>query len=138
MARPVPRSLWWAGLLVAASLAAAVASGGVLFMQTREANRAQANAATLGNAEAGERAFARYGCGACHVIPGISGAQGQVGPDLATFGQRTLIAGSFENDPATLTRWLMHPQAMRPGSGMPEMGVTQRDARNMAAYLYAQ
>jgi cytochrome c1 len=66
----------------------------------------------------------------------VSGANGKVGPDLTHVGARAEIAGTLANDPELMVRWLMHPQALKPGSGMPEQGVTERDARDMAAYLY--
>jgi cytochrome c2 len=136
--RSVPGSLWWLMALVALAIAAAAAGGAVLYYQARSAAKIQAQAITLGDVTRGEAAMARYGCAGCHAIPEISGANGQVGPDLAEVSQRSTIAGSLANDPETMVRWLMHPQALIPGSGMPEQGMTERDARDIAAYLYAE
>ena len=82
--------------------------------------------------------FVAYGCGSCHVIPGIDGANGKVGPDLNGIAKRAAIAGSLPNDPKAMILWLQHPQILRPGSAMPEMGVTDPAARDMAAYLYSR
>ena len=89
-----------------------------------------------GNAEAGRRAISLYGCGSCHVIPGIPGARGVVGPPLTDFGRRVYIVGSLPNMPDNLVRWLRDPPAIEPNTAMPDLGVSQREARDIAAYLY--
>lgn len=78
----------------------------------------------------------KYKCGRCHTIPGIPGANGVFGPPLNFMGRRTMIAGNFPNDPENLVRWIMSPQAMKPQTAMPQLGLTDRDARDAAAYLY--
>lgn len=91
----------------------------------------------LGNPQQGQQAITRYGCGACHVIPGVQGANGQVGPSLAGIGgRRTLAAGTMENTPANMVKWIQDPQEIKPGSQMPDLNVTDSDARDIAAYLY--
>jgi cytochrome c len=82
-------------------------------------------------------AIREYGCGTCHSIPGIIGANGTVGPELDSIARRSLLAGQIPNTPDNLLLWIQHPQKVRPGSDMPEMGVTDEDAHNIAAYLYA-
>jgi cytochrome c len=77
----------------------------------------------------------QYGCPTCHVIPGVSGAVGNVGPSLDGLGQRSYLAGRLSNDESNLSAWLMHPQSIEPGVAMPEMGVTQDDARRIAVFL---
>lgn len=89
-----------------------------------------------GNAERGRATFATYGCGACHEIPGVDAARGMVGPPLTHWAQRRVIAGEVPNDPERLITWLTVPQSIEPGTAMPNMGVTDGDARDMAAYLY--
>jgi cytochrome c2 len=81
-------------------------------------------------------AFRTYGCGACHSIPGIDGADADVGPPLDDLAGRVNIAGSLSNTPENLIRWIRFPQRIDPGSVMPDMGVTQQDAADIAAYLY--
>jgi cytochrome c2 len=78
------------------------------------------------------------GCGACHVIDGVPDARGVVGPSLAGFAQRTMIAGRFPNAPRTLIPWLMDPPAMNAGTGMPNLGLDEAQARDVAAYLYSR
>lgn len=89
-----------------------------------------------GDASRGERRLVAYGCGSCHVIPGVAAAEGRVGPPLTDFGARTFVAGRLQNEPANLIRWIRDPQGVSPGTVMPDLGVTEQDARDMAAYLY--
>lgn len=80
---------------------------------------------------------APYGCGACHVIPGVTGATGMVGPPLDGWSRRVYIAGNLQNTPENLVHWIRQPQAVEPGTAMPDLGVTEADARDIAAYLYS-
>jgi cytochrome c2 len=90
-----------------------------------------------GNARTGRDAIRKYGCYACHTIDGVSGARGLVGPPLNGIGNREFIAGELPNTPANLMRWIQHPRRVEPHTVMPEMGVTEQDSRDIAAYLYA-
>ena len=80
--------------------------------------------------------IAQIGCGACHEIPGIRNASGRVGPPLDNIGSRTVIAGVLPNTPDKLVAWLKAPQSIVPGNAMPDMGLNDHDARDIAAYLY--
>lgn len=84
----------------------------------------------------GRTLIQHYGCGACHTIPGVSGANALVGPPLTQLALRTYIAGMLPNTPANLERWIMNPQQVVPGNAMPTLGVTAEQARNISAYLY--
>jgi cytochrome c1 len=50
-------------------------------------------------------------------------------------GVRSYIAGTLPNSQQDLARWIQHPQKIRPGTAMPELGVTSRDAEQIAQYL---
>lgn len=89
-----------------------------------------------GTPDTGARLIALYGCGSCHAIPGVVGASGAVGPPLHQFGRRTYISGSIPNQPEALVRWLQDPPAMAPDTAMPNLGLSEQEARDMAAYLY--
>ncbi len=91
---------------------------------------------TNADPERGRTAIRKYGCGSCHDIPGVSGAAGMVGPPLAKIAQRVFIAGVLPNEPDNMIRWIENPQAIDSKTAMPYMGVTTRDARDIAAYLY--
>jgi cytochrome c len=89
-----------------------------------------------GDAARGSETIQAYGCGSCHSIPGIRGADGTVGPPLDHWAERKIIAGEVPNDPARLITWLTVPQSIEPGTAMPNMGVTDGQARDIATYLY--
>lgn len=77
-----------------------------------------------------------HGCGACHVVPGVAWPQGKVGGPLQGFADRALIAGKLPNRPDVLMRWLRDPPALSPDTAMPATGLTDTEARDVAAYLY--
>ncbi|MGH7719090.1 MAG: c-type cytochrome [Gemmatimonadaceae bacterium] len=89
-----------------------------------------------GNPELGTVLMQRYGCNSCHVIPGVRGANGNVGPPLTMWGERHFIAGEVLNTPVNLIAWIVDPQAIEPGTVMPALGVTPEHALHIAAYLY--
>ncbi|MEZ5410137.1 MAG: cytochrome c oxidase assembly protein [Acidimicrobiales bacterium] len=89
----------------------------------------------FGDPGQGAEAISAYGCGSCHEIPGIRRADGLVGPPLDRFGRRSFIAGELPNTPDNLVTWVMDPQAVEPGTAMPNLDVTEADARDIAAYL---
>jgi cytochrome c1 len=69
------------------------------------------------------------------MIPGVSGPETHVGRSLDGLAERPFIAGSLPNTQANLVRWIRDPQAIDPGSAMPAMGVSERDALDMSAWL---
>ncbi|MDQ2802824.1 MAG: c-type cytochrome [Pseudomonadota bacterium] len=89
-----------------------------------------------GHPRHGAALIARSGCGFCHTIPGIADAEGHVGPPLNNIADRTIIAGVLANTPEDMIRWLQAPQSVVPGNAMPDMGLSEQDARDIAAYLY--
>ena len=91
---------------------------------------------TAGNAANGRRLLYSYGCGSCHIIPGVGEADGTIGPPLRALGSRFYIAGVLQNTPENLLRWIAQPQEVQAGNAMPDLGVTREQARDMAAYLY--
>ena len=96
----------------------------------------EAAALTGGEPARGVQAIGRYGCAACHTIPGIRGATATVGPPLQAIARRQYLAGQIPNTPANMVRWIQHPQSVERGTAMPDMGVSDGDARDIAAYLY--
>jgi cytochrome c2 len=95
-------------------------------------------ASTGGDVRAGEVAIGKYGCGSCHIIPGVEKARGLVGPPLSDFAWRAYIAGRVSNTPANLEAWIRLPDSVEPGTVMPTLGVTPEEARDIAAYLYLE
>ena len=94
-----------------------------------------ASGATGGNPDKGRSAIKRYGCIACHTIQGISSGA-TVGPPLTRMASRSYLAGNMQNSAANLVHFIQHPRQVHNDTAMPEMGVTESDARDIAAYLY--
>lgn len=84
----------------------------------------------------GRQAIQDNGCMACHSIPGIAGADANVAPPLDNWADRAFIAGRVPNEVDTLIFFLMDPKSVDPESGMPVVGLTEDEARDIAAYLY--
>ena len=74
-------------------------------------------------------------CAACHTIPGVPGAFGDIGPSLKGIAKHPQIAGKLPNTNTNMVHWLMHPQQVSPGTAMPELGLTPAQAGKIAAYL---
>ena len=107
-------------------------------------NRAEKPAATSsaapppapGDVARGKGLITQYGCTVCHAVPGTSGPQGSLAPSLAGLASRPTFANettptNFDN----LARYIVQPAAVNPQTSMPPMGVTDADARDLAAFL---
>ena len=117
------------GLAIAAVLVVSSCSGQVSGVP---APRPVAN----GSVENGRALIASYGCGSCHSVPGVPGADAVAAPPLKRFYERSFIAGRLSNTEENLIKWIQDPQDIEPGNAMPDLGVTEGDARDIAAYLY--
>lgn len=93
---------------------------------------------TGGDARQAPALIRRYGCGGCHTVPGVAAADGQVAPPLAGLRQRVYIGGVLRNTGDNLVRWIVDPQDFSPHSAMPPTGINEREARDVAAYLYTR
>jgi cytochrome c2 len=89
-----------------------------------------------GNPIQGQQEIINYGCGACHEVAGIAGADGKVGPPLTGIASRSFIAGRLANNTDNLIFWIRFPQSVSPGTDMPDLGISEPAARDIAAYLY--
>lgn len=90
---------------------------------------------SFGNIEEGSKLIREFGCGTCHSIPGVEGADGTVGPPLDAVGRRTYLAGTLLNTPDNMMKWIRDPQRFAPGTVMPNMGLSSAQARDVTAYL---
>jgi cytochrome c oxidase assembly factor CtaG len=72
------------------------------------------------------------------AIAGVANARGEVGPPLTQFSRRAYIVGLLINNPDNLVKWLRSPQSVIPGNAMPDTGLTEQDARDIAAFLYGE
>ena len=86
-------------------------------------------------AEDGRDTLRRYGCHACHRVPGVVGPEALIGPPLARFGTRALVAGRWPNTEANVVEWIRHPQQLDPQSAMPDLEVSEQDAITIARFL---
>ena len=98
--------------------------------------RREAAAITGGDPAYGPALMRKYGCQACHTIPGVDGADGLVGPPLTGIASRSYIAGVLPNTPRNLMQWIQNPKGVDSLTAMPNTGVTDSDVRHIAAYLY--
>jgi cytochrome c len=95
-----------------------------------------AAAMTGGEPSRGKIAISRYGCSACHTIPGVRDANALVGPPLNQIASRSYIGGVLPNTPDNMIRWVQDPPAVDHLTAMPKLGVNDQDARDIASYLY--
>src|SRR3569623_2037404 len=130
------RSGGWIGLALGATALSLGAGLAANYVADRQRLMAHAHAMTGGEPEAGRAALARRPCGGCHAIPGVAGATGAVAASLDGFASRVYIDGRLQNTPDNLVAWSVDPHAIDPPNAMPATGVSRREARDMAAYLY--
>lgn len=120
-----------------APLSALIVLGATLLLTGCDRLSTRAAAAVPGgDPTLGREALRTYGCVSCHTIPGVRGADALVGPPLDRIGARVYLAGRLTNTPAHLIRWIRHPREVDPQTAMPDTGVTEKDARHIASYLY--
>lgn len=137
-AEMLPRPRWGVLVVVGLAVACAAALLGWKAFDTRRQTFAVATALTHGEPKNGPALIARYGCGGCHTIPGIPGADGKVGPRLESLRQQVYVGGVARNGGETLVRWIVDPQSLSPRSAMPATGISEAEARDVAAWLYTR
>jgi len=116
-----------------------LAGGGLAIYEAARlrADRIWASELTGGDPAHGPRLMTLHGCAGCHEIPGVPGADGRVGPPLRGLAERIYIAGVLPNKPANLIRWVRAAREVDPRSAMPSTGMSESEARDVAAYLYS-
>ena len=119
--------LRWGVLVLAATLLPACGSSET----TKDAEQL-----TGGKVDQGKTKIAYYGCATCHTIPGIRGADALVGPPLKQIASRAYIGGVLNNTPDNMITWLQNPPGVDPKTAMPNLHVSESDARDIASYLY--
>lgn len=91
---------------------------------------------SFGDAARGKLAIERVGCAACHTIDGIAWPRGTTAPAIEGLAGRALIAGRLPNRPDVLAAFVRNAPALVPETAMPAMPLSEREARDIAAYLY--
>lgn len=116
------RALAWAALLLLAACG----------------DKPQAPAPSQGDPARGKIALTQYACNACHMIPGVTGSEVFVGKPLSGLRRQQFIAGKLAVNEENLIKWIVDPRGVDPMTAMPVLRVSERDARDMAAYLLEQ
>ncbi|MER8808029.1 c-type cytochrome [Mesorhizobium australicum] len=126
------------GALAAILLLTAAVAAATLWSDRRDRVRNESDMATGGLGARAIPIMIANGCSGCHTIPGVPGAQGQVGPRLdSSLADRVFIGGVLANNPENLIRWIRAAREINPHTAMPSTGITEQQARDIAAYLYA-
>jgi cytochrome c1 len=107
--------------------------------ESKPAAGAAASGATVaGDAAAGKELFLRKGCVACHTAQGVQGATGTIGPNLNGIGdiaKRPKLADGAANSPEHLREWIKDPQKLKPGTMMPNLQLSDKEADDLTALL---
>jgi len=117
--------------------ALAVLSLGAIGLRQMRDPAAIAESITGGDSARAPRLITRYGCGGCHTVAGVPGADGRVGPALEGLLERVYIGGTLQNTPDNLVAWIVDPLSFSPHTAMPPTGIRDQEARDVTAYLYA-
>jgi cytochrome c1 len=133
--QPHERSLHGCLRLLVVSSIALVSLAAVFGVAARQILvKEEAPSGYIGSPRRGRELLTAYGCPACHDIPGAE-TRGMVGPPLTHIASRSYLAGRIPNERIDMEQWLRHPQQLKPNTAMPNLGVTERDARDIATYL---
>jgi cytochrome c2 len=91
-----------------------------------------------GNPQNGRALFTQKGCVGCHQLAAVPAKPALTGPTLTNMVLRPTIAGEqIQNTPENLVKWIMNPPAMKPGTAMPALGLSEQEAQDLAAFLYS-
>ncbi|MDQ2901540.1 MAG: cytochrome c oxidase subunit II [Acidobacteriota bacterium] len=98
----------------------------------------QAQAAAVSpdpQAQTGAKRFQELTCANCHAIKGTD-AKKHIGPDLTHMASRKMLAGErIQNTRENLSSWLKNPDAIKPGTNMPNLQLAKADVVSLTAYL---
>lgn len=125
------------GRIALAILALGIAVAAVDRLRQTRAATAQAAAITGGDPQRGRTLMLRYGCSTCHDTPGVWPRARGVGPPLDEVAGRVYLAGAVVNTPRNLIAWIVDPKAFDPDTAMPVTGISEAEARDVAAFLYS-
>lgn len=87
------------------------------------------------DAEGGRALFTSMACTGCHTIQGIPEAQGKVGPELTHQASNSLIVDVLPNTEENLKKFLKDPAVVKPGTLMPDQGLTDSELDALVAFL---
>jgi cytochrome c len=125
-------------VLIGLALAATAAGAAIVLISVAGDEREPVVDVPRGDVERGRELIEAEGCASCHNIPGIESTGNTVGPPLGDLAERRYIAGDEPSRLSVLVRWLRNPQSIEPGTIMPDLGLSESEARDIAAYLYSE
>lgn len=88
-----------------------------------------------GDAQAGRKLLIEKGCGACHTARGVPEATGSIGPALTGLAGRPKIADTLPNTPENMKKWISNPPAVKPGTMMPSLSLSDKESNDLVAFL---
>jgi cytochrome c2 len=121
---------------IALGVTLALIGAGANYVREEQKKSYNAKQMTGGDPDKAQNALKQYGCTACHDVPGVKSPGGLAGPSLSSIAQRLYVGGAVENTPDNLVRWIVNPKAFTARTAMPVTGISESEARNVAAYLY--
>ena len=125
-----------AGLIISVSILTIACSGGSSGgSQPSSGNTDKPAAAGAGDPQRGRTLLIDKGCGACHTARGVPEATGSIGPNLTGIASRPKIADTLPNTPDNMKRWIMNPSVIKPGTMMPPLGLSDKEADDLVAFL---
>ena len=95
-------------------------------------------AAVTGDVATGRTLFTAKGCIACHTAQGVQGATGTIGPNLNGIGdpaKRPTLTDGAANSPEHIREWIKDPQKLKPGTMMPNLQLSDKEADDLVALL---
>ena len=122
--------------MVVVTAAAIFVAGALIYALDQAKRTRRAMAMTGGNPKHALQIIARYGCAACHEIPGAKLPGGKAAVPLAGVAERLYLGGAVANTPENLIGWIVNPKQFDPKTAMPVTGIGHVEARDVAAYLY--
>lgn len=96
----------------------------------------EANRLDAPETRAGREAFRSLACAGCHTIKGLTAGRFPGAPDLTTLMTRQTIAGGvLPNNEESLKRWISNPPAVKPGTLMPNLGLSEQQVNDITQFL---
>lgn len=88
-----------------------------------------------GNVAEGTALFTSKGCIACHTVQSIPAARGTIGPELTKVSTNSQVAGTLPMSEQSIKTWLANPPGVKPGTAMPNLGLSPQEINNLTAFL---
>jgi cytochrome c oxidase subunit 2 len=89
---------------------------------------------------AGRELFRSLACAGCHTLKPLTSGKFPGAPELTHVASKKSIAGGALSpvNEENLTRWLSNPPAVKPGTQMPNLNLSQTQVRDLVQFLLTQ